>query len=271
MDMGWYSRMTYSSDEWLKQQIYIYIYIHTYTCIYIYTYIYIYIYIYICISILKLHNMWTWYALTVFIIYSFTIRGVSYDRRAAKWGNQLLDFWWENLLSSNKINIILPSSTLSRVGGKFTKRWVQILESYGKFPMHLADAKWDGVSFFPGFCEWPWLRALCGCMVSCFSHFPQAGKHRASTTFFFSRHPKDICFRPRQSWDVLGCDGGFHLSKLSKRLWGSKIFELLFYGCGSDKKSQNGSQWLDWDVEPPCLHLYLYISIYFMYVEYVSN
>ena len=30
------------------------------------------------------------------------------------------------------------------------------------------------------------------------------------------------------------------------RLWGSKIFEPLFYGCGSDKKSQNGSQWLDW-------------------------
>ena len=54
-------------------------------------------------------------------------------------------------------------------------------------------------------------------------------------------------------------------------LWGSKICEPLFYGCGSDKKSQNGSQWLDWDVEPPCLHLYLYNLIYFIYFEYVSN
>ena len=144
--------------------------------------------------------------------------------------------------------------------GKFTMIWVKILESYGKFPMHLADAKWEGVSFHSRFWERPWLRALCGCMVSCFSHFPRrkASYLHIYTRFFFAV-TRRICVFDRasleMSWDVTVAFTYPSYLKGSRSkapqehiccLWGSKICEPLFYGCGSDKKSQNGSQWLDW-------------------------
>ena len=109
-------------------------------------------------------------------------------------------------------------TTLSRVG-EIHSEMGENSRIVWKIPYALGWCQVRRGQFFSRFWGRPWLRALCGCMVSCFSHFPRRkASYLHIYTRFFCRHPKDMCFRPRQSWDVLGCDGGFHLSKLSKRL-----------------------------------------------------